>query len=157
MKISLDAGALCAKANLHFGNYTFTQSLIDSIQKYDQNNEYYTYSFCQKPNWLDVRDKFHYKVLRPSVLWLSTRVSIEEIQFKKDIFLALNQAIPISTKSKVISFSHGLSFYFYPQFYPDSHYVLNDQLDHMIKKSNYIVVPSRRVKKEMEKLFPGYS
>lgn len=156
MKISLDGGAFCTEDDLRFGTYTFSKSLIESIQKYENENEYYIYSFCSRPSWLETDKKLHYKILKPKTLWLSTRVSLEEIQQKKDIFLALNQAIPFSTRSKVISFSHGLSFYFYPQFYPDSYPALKDQLGPMINKSRYIVLPSRRVKNEMEKLFPNY-
>ena len=156
MKISADGGALCIKGNFHFGNYTFTQGLIEAIGKYDTKNEYTVYSFCKKPDWLKIKKKLHYKILKPAAFWLSTRVSIEEMSHRKDIFLALNQAIPFSTKSKIISFSHGLSFYFYPQFYPDSYLVLKDLLEPMTKRSKFIVVPSRRVKTEMSKLFPKY-
>ncbi len=156
MKISLDGGAFCTEEDLRFGNYTFSKSLIESIRKYETENEYYIYSFCPKPPWLETDKKLHYKILKPKSLWLSTRVSIEEVQQKKDIFLALNQAIPFSTRSNIISFSHGLSFYFYPQFYPDSYPALKDQLGPMVKKSRFIVVPSRRVKNELKKLFTAY-
>lgn len=156
MKISVDAGALCVGENLRFGNYYFSKSLLEAIQMYDRINEYFIYSFCQKPIWLKESKKLHYKILRPKMLWLSTRVSLEEVRQKKDIFLALNQAIPISTSSQVISFSHGLSFYFYPQFYPDSYYSLKDQLAPMIDKSRHIVVSSIRVKTELKKLFPHF-
>src|SRR3989344_3064951 len=135
MKISVDAGALCLGENLRFGNYYFSKNLLEAIQR---------------------NDKLNYKILRPKMLWLSTRVSLEEIRQKKDIFLALNQAIPISTSGQVVSFSHGLSFYFYPQFYQDSYYSLKDQLKPMVKKSRYIVVSSLRVKTELRKLFPQY-
>lgn len=157
MKISLDGGALCPKENLHFGNYTFTKNLIEAIQKYDQENEYYIYSFCKKPAWIHPNNKLYYRILIPKMFWLSTRVSIEEIRQKKSIFLALNQAIPIITNGQVISFSHGLSFYFYPQFYPDSYYALKDQLESMIKRSSHLVVASQRVRSEMKKLFPFYN
>ena len=157
MKISIDGGALCIKGNFNFGNYTFSKNLIEAIQKYDQENEYFIYSFCQKPSWLTTDKKIHYKLINPTTLWLSTRVSLEEIRYKKDIFLALNQAVPFSTRSQIISFSHGLSFYFYPKFYPDSYPALKDQLNPMIKKSRYVIVASSRVKTELKKLFPNYT
>lgn len=157
MKISADGGALCIKGNFRFGNYTFTKNLIEAIKKYDQGNEYFIYSFCQKPSWLTTDKKIDYKIINPTTLWLSTRVSLEEMRYKKDIFLALNQAVPFSTRSRIISFSHGLSFYFYPKFYPDSYPALKDQLNPMIKKSRYVIVASSRVKAELKKLFPNYS
>lgn len=156
MKISLDGGALCTKGNIRFGNYIFTQNLIEAIREFDRENDYTVYSFCQKPDWLREFQSLHYKILKPATLWLSTRVSLEEISRRKDVFLALNQAIPLSSRSRIISFSHGLSFYYYPHFYPDSYYALKDQLDPMVKRSKYVITPSRRVKSEMEKLFPDY-
>lgn len=154
MKISVDAGALCPKEEARFGNYTFTRSLIEIIQNQNKMDEYFIYSFCPKPSWLKESRTIHYQRLKPKVLWLSTRVSIEELRRKKDIFLALNQAIPISTTSRVIAFSHGLSFYFYPQYYPDSYHALKDELDTMVERSEAIVVASIRVKKELKKIYP---
>lgn len=156
MKISLDAGALCVEGMFRFGNYTFTKNLIEAVTKYDSENEYFIYSFCQKPSWLITKKLSHYKILLPKFLWLSMWVSLEEVRHKKDIFLALNQAIPISTKSRIISFTHGLSFYFYPQFYPDSYHALKDHLDPMVKRSRYIIAASSRVKAEFKKLYPDY-
>ena len=156
MKISVDAGALCVKKILRFGNYSFTRFLLEAMQKYDRQNEYFVYSFCQKPLWLKSNKKMQFKILRPKTLWLSTRVSFEEIKQKKDIFLALNQAIPLKTPSQVIAFSHGLSFLFFPRFYPDSYYSLKDLLRPMVKKSRYVVVSSWRVRKELKKLFPNF-
>ena len=156
MKISLDGGAICTNKDLHFGNYTFTKNLLAAIKQYDRENNYIVYSFCAKPIWLRLNNNIKFKSLIPKTLWLSTRVSLEEMREKKDIFLALNQAIPLSVSSRVISFSHGLSYYFFPGFYPDSFYALKDQLDPMINKSRYILVASRRVKIEMKKLYPNY-
>ncbi len=154
MKISLDAGALCTKNNERFGNYTFTKNLLESLLKYDKTNEYFCYSFCEKPDWLKTNSLFHYQVLRPRTLWLSTRVSLEELRKPKSIFLALNQAIPARTGSSVISFSHGLSFYYYPQLYQDAYYALKDQLKPMLSRSRKILVSSRKVKKEFMSAFP---
>ena len=156
MRISLDAGALCVEGNLRFGNYTFTKNLIETMVQYDGENEYFIYSFCQKPDWLKAKKLLHYQILLPKFLWLSARVSVEEIRHKKDLFLALNQAIPVSTSGRIISFTHGLSFHFYPQFYPDSYHALKDHLEPMVKRSSYIVTPSSRVKTEFKKLFPNY-
>ncbi|MBI4009247.1 glycosyltransferase [Candidatus Roizmanbacteria bacterium] len=154
MKISVDAGGLCAKINLRFGNYTFSRNLLKAIEQYDKSNEYFMYSFCSKPEWLGISNNFHYKVLHPRTFWLSSRVTWEELKLKKDIFLALNQAIPLATKSKIISFSHGLSYYFYPQYYSDSYYAFTDQLKSLVKKSELIIVSSRRVKMELIKIYP---
>ncbi|MCL4386393.1 MAG: glycosyltransferase [Cyanobacteria bacterium] len=157
MKISLDAGALCTKKRTRFGNFVFTENLIQALNLYDKKNDYFIYSFCPKPEWLNLKNHMFYKVLHPRTLWLSSRVSLEEMMNIKDIFLALNQAIPIATMGEVISFSHGLSFHFFPELYPDSYFALRDQLEPMIKRSKYVILSSIKVKREMQKLFPYYS
>ncbi len=156
MKISIDAGALCTKHDKRFGNYVMTRNLLEMINLYEKRNTYYLYSFCPKPLWLYTGKNFIYQLLRPKTFWLSTRVSLEELRFKKNIFLALNQAIPLKTQSTIIAFSHGLSFWFYPQLYPDSYYAMKDQLKPMVQKSKAIIVSSIRVKREMENIFPTY-
>jgi glycosyltransferase involved in cell wall biosynthesis len=78
---------------------------------------------------------------------------MEECLKRKDIFLALNQAAPYVTFAKVISFSHGLSFRYYPGFYHDFDR-LDDQLESMIKDSDQIVVSSSRVKREIVEHHP---
>lgn len=156
MNISIDGGAICPSHGRFFGNYIFTRNLLESLQIYDNKTTYHAYTFCPMPPWFPQSNKFLYLPLRPKALWLTCRVSIEELRSRKDIFLALNQAIPLYTSSTIISFSHGLSFYFFPQLYKDMYYALKDQLLPMIKKSKYILVSSWRVKQEMQALYPHY-
>lgn len=153
MKISIDGGALCTADDRRFGNFTFTNNLLQAFYKFDQDNKYVVYSFCKKPAWLIEKDKFRFKILKPKHFWLSTRVSIEEMKERKDIFLALNQAIPLRISGKTISFSHGLSYHLYPQLYPDSAYALEDELKIMLEKSKYMIVSSRKVKLELMKFY----
>lgn len=157
MEISLDGGALCTENNRRFGNYIFSENLIKALFQYDKGNKYFIYAFCKRPNWLKESRLIHFKTLRPKTLWLSSRVSLEELRQPKNIFLALNQAIPIASAKKIISFSHGLSFHFFPNLYGDLYYALNDQLNPMIKRSKYVIVSSRKVKKEMAKIYSKYS
>ncbi len=135
MKISVDGGALNQKNDRHFGTAVFSENLVKSLQLYDKENQYSIYTFDN---------------LKPKLFWLKGRVSFEEFKQKKDIFLALNQAVPLYTSGKVISFSHGLSYRFYPGLYSDSDVIrLNNQLKEMIKRSDKIIVSSEKVKKEL--------
>lgn len=154
MNISVDGGAVCLMNGRGFGNYIFTRNLLEALQNFDKSNRYLIYSFCTKPDWFKEHKGFSYHFLKPKTLWLSTRVSVEEVKSRKDIFLALNQAIPLVSRSTIISFSHGLSFYFFPELYADLYYALKDQLLPMVKRSKYILVSSRRVKQEMQTLYP---
>ena len=145
MKFSVDAGALCADKNHRFGNYIVTENLIKALRLYDHKNEYFFYTFCKKP---------HTKNLQPKIFWSTLRTSIEELIEKKDYYFALNQALPLFGHQKIISFSHGLSFHFYPKLYPDSAEKMKKQYEQMIKRSYKIIVPSIKVKEELISIFP---
>lgn len=142
MKISVDGGGLGAKRGERFGNYVFSENLIKALSLYDKKNHYEVYTFDR---------------LKPRLAWSKVRLSIEEFRTKKDVFLALNQAIPLFVSGKVISFCHGLSYYFYPQYYSKKDNIrLRKQLEDIIKRSDIIVVSSNKVKKELESITVKY-
>jgi glycosyltransferase involved in cell wall biosynthesis len=135
MKISVDGGALNQKDRNRFGTAVFSESLVKALHLYDKINKYYIYTF---------------ENLKPKVFWMKGRVSFEELRQNKDVFLALNQALPLYASGKIISFCHGLSYYFFPQYYSKKDVVrLNKQLREMIKKSEKIIVSSEKVKTEL--------
>ncbi len=154
MKISIDGGALCSPAAKRFGTYTFTSSILSALSEFDTSNTYYVYSFCNKPSQLSISSNIFYKVIRPKLLWMKIRVSLEQFTSRKDIYLALNQAVPLITRSKVIGFSHGLSFLYYPKLYGHANIILKNQIKHLIKKSSVLVVSSTKVRDEMLHYFP---
>lgn len=156
MKIAIDGGGYCTVLHRRFGNYTVTDNLIQSLLKYDTKNFYSIYSFCNRPTGLSLPSNWNYNLLLPRRLWMKFRVSLEEFISKKDIFLALNQAVPIYSKAKIITFSHGLSYYYFPHFYRESYIRLTMQLQPMIDKSDYIIVSSQKVKDEMREAYPSY-
>ncbi|MBI5122902.1 glycosyltransferase [Candidatus Roizmanbacteria bacterium] len=139
MKISIDGGALTPKNNQRFGTAVFSENLVKAFQLYDKKNQYHVYTFDN---------------LKPKLFWLKGRVSIEEFINKKAVFLALNQAIPFYTSGKVISFCHGLSYHFYPQYYSVKDVTrLNIQLNEMIERSDIIIVSSQKVKNELTSMY----
>lgn len=156
MKISIDGGGLCAQISTKFGNYTFVKNIFQALLKYDKKNYYSIYSFCPIPFDIHLTSLWQYKILLPTRLWMKLRVSIEEYLDRKDIFLGLNQAIPLYTHAKIISFSHGLSYYYFPHLYRESYARLTTQLIPMVKNSAYIVVSSEKVKAEMKEAYPWY-
>ncbi len=153
MKISLDAGALCAPDDNQFGNYTFTYNLVRAIAQYGKKHQYFLYSFCNKDRSIILSRNMIFKRLRPRLFWSKVRVGVEEVFRRKDLYLALNQSIPLMTFSNIISFSHGLSFKFYKGLYRN-YDTLNEQLEEMVKNSDRIVVSSKRVKNEMAEIYP---
>ena len=102
MKISVDGGGLGGKLGERYGNYVFSENLIKALSLFDRKNRYFIYTLAN---------------LKPRLAWSKIRVSIEELRAKKDVFLALNQALPLYVSGKIISFCHGLSYYFYSRFY----------------------------------------
>ena len=135
MKISVDGGALNQINDRRFGTSIFSENLVKAIKLYDKKNHYRIYTFDN---------------LKPKLFWLKGRVSLEEFKQKKDVFLALNQAIPLYTSGKIISFCHGLSYHFYPKLYSNKDVTrLNKQLKEMIKRSDKIIVSSQKVKDEL--------
>lgn len=139
MKISVDGGALNQKDSQRFGTGVFSENLVKSLQLHDNQNTYFIYTFQN---------------LRPKFFWMKIRVSLEELKKNKDIFLALNQALPLYTSGKIISFCHGLSYCFYSKFYSKKDVArLNSQLKEMIKKSDKIIVSSKKVKDELTSIY----
>lgn len=150
MRISVDAGALCQTQKT--GNFTFTENLLKALFLYDKTDDYIAYTFCRENI---SKENIKYRLLQPSFGFLKLRIAIEELINKKDIFLALNQGLPLFGPNKIISFCHGLSYYFFPQYY-SKHDVckLKKQLALMISKSNKIIVSSVKVKDELISIFP---
>ncbi len=155
MRIAIDAGGLCAPPGYKFGNYVFSFNLIQSILNYDKNNYYALYSLCQKPLELQMTGLSDYRILLPRRLWMKTRVSLEEFLQNSHVFLALNQAIPLYTRAKIIAFSHGLSYRYFPHYYRDIFWRMSIYLGEMVRRADTIIVSSRKVRKEMNELFPN--
>lgn len=136
MKISIDGGSLVRSESNKYGNQVVAENLINALLKNDTNNEYIVYK-------------------NPSSIWkIST--AIAEYQNKKDIFLALNQYIPAVHPMRVLSFSHGLSFHFFPDLYPDSARKMEQQVKNMMQISSRIIVSSAKVAGEYANEY-GYS
>ncbi len=155
MYITVDGGGFCAPADQRFGNFIVTENLIRSLMRNDTGNSYTVYSFCRyKP--YDFDKKWNYNVFGPLTLWMKVRVSIEEIMKPGQIFLALNQAIPLWTKADIISFSHGLSFYHFPHLYREGYIRFIQQFNATVRRSRYIIVSSKRVLKEFRQVYPSF-
>lgn len=138
--VSVDAAGLDTDKYHRFGNYVFSENLIRALKKFDKNNRYYFYRFER-----------HF----PRLAWMKAQVSLKEFINKKDVFLAFNQALPLYVSGKVISFCHGLSYYFFQNKYSKASLRrLKFQLKEMVCRSDYLVVSSIKVKKELAEIYP---
>ncbi|MDH7476620.1 MAG: glycosyltransferase [Microgenomates group bacterium] len=153
MKIAVDGGALVKEKK--YGTAIFSENLLKSLLKNDKKNFYYIYGLAPEPNWLINYPNKLYFFSRISLFWSTLQLSLLNFFNQPNYFLALNQAIPPFFGAKVISFSHGLSFKFFPKFYQQEFARLNQQLNLMINQATLIIVSSIKVKKEFENFFPG--
>ncbi|GAB4219285.1 MAG: hypothetical protein Fur009_4670 [Candidatus Microgenomates bacterium] len=137
MKITVDFGASYGQG--FFGTKIFSLNLRQAIEEYDKKNQYIFYDF---------------KNVKPKFFWNKIGLSLAELKNRSEVFLALNQSIPFYTNGKIISFSHGLSFYFYSQYYPKRDVDrLKNQLDEIVEKSDKIIVSSLKVKNEFLEIY----
>ena len=150
MKISVDAGALCGAHR--FGTHVITQNILEALGRFDKQNDYTGYLYKRTAH-LPTGDNLRYKVLRPSLAWMSLRVSFEEMMRPKDVYLGLSQAIPWFSKAKLLAFMHGLSFHFHKELYPDSYEALKDQVMFATSRAHKVIVSSSRVQQELSDQF----
>ncbi len=157
MKISVDGGGFCLPMYKRFGNYTFSLNLIEALSRFDKTNSYYIYSFCSRPHDLILQNNCFYNNLKPKVMWMSARVSFEELIAPKKVFLALNQAVPLVTPARIIGFSHGLSFKLFPHYYKDSYNHMNGQMHTLMRRAKQVIVSTERVRHEIGTHYPKYA
>jgi ADP-heptose:LPS heptosyltransferase len=135
MKIAVDGGGITNAPGKSFGNAIFVENFLKALSLYDKNN-YFIYTFSDKQHILREK-RLHFQTLKPSMGWMKMRLPFEEIISPKDIFLALNQALPVYTSGKKIVFSHGLSFNQYKHFYKKDYSRLKTQLENYNKKADF--------------------
>lgn len=152
MNIAVDGGALCSPPGKQFGTYRFSTELLEALAKYGKQN-YRTYTFCDVPKRIQ-QQNLVYETVKPSFAWMKWRLPLALASSKPDIFLGLNQVLPFGFKGRKIVFCHGLSFYFFPEYYKDDYKKLYNQLEDYLKDADIIVVSSVRVKQELLEINP---
>lgn len=153
MNISADGGGICLTPHKQFGNFTFSSNLFAALDLYDKENNYMVYLFPDSR----LAQKFSHiqtKQLFPQRGWMKLRVSVEEMLQPKNVFLAVNQALPLYTSAKIITFCHGLSFLKFPDLYKENVALLHAQFKDYTKCSHHIIVSSERVKEEFSTYAP---
>jgi glycosyltransferase involved in cell wall biosynthesis len=154
--IGVDAGCLSVSdKRLQVGVYQLSFNLLKSLSRVDITNEYLLYSFS--PISEDILSHFgphmENRVLKPRKFWLTARVSLEFLLRKPDIFLGLNQALPIFHPMKTIIFVYDLAFEHFPNCYLDSFNKLSWQTRYAVYHSDKIVAISYSTKNNLIKLY----
>jgi len=151
--INVDGGGLGAEKTKRYGNYVFSRSLLRALRLHDKKNKYKVYTFSPPKEKKLFGENVYLNVLRPRRGWLKWRLSWEQFIHPGRAFLALNQALPFYVGGKIIAFSHGLSFLFYPQYYPDSHLKMHRQVDEMVRRADHIIVSSKKVRDDFYQIY----
>ena len=151
--IQIDGGALNSHATNVYGTHTFSNELINALADFDTINTYTVYA--QEPI-VGIDSAIRIKVIWPRMGWMKIGISIAEIlsHNKENIFLALNQSVPMYTNGPIIGFIHGLSFMKFPHLYPDSYKRMHQQVSQLMHRARHIVVSSNKIKVELESLYP---
>jgi glycosyltransferase involved in cell wall biosynthesis len=156
MKISFDGGGLPRSNGRAYGVSIFSENLLKALATYDKKNIYFVYTLFKDQKILE-KSYVHFQTLTPRFRWMNVRVPVEELIVPKNVYLGPNQAVPSYVSGKIISFSQGLSFYFFKDMYKKEYPRLKKQLDDYMKRSHYIIASSKRVAHELKQLDPSIS
>lgn len=128
--------------------------LLLGLSKIDHKNQYLLYSFLPIPENILAKlgGNFTNLVLKPSRFWMQARLSIEQIVSPVQVFLGLNQALPLLTKSKSVVFVLDLAFELYPETFNNPQ-KLAWQTRSAVKKADRIVAISQSTKKDLGKIY----
>lgn len=156
MIIAIDAGCLGVKdERLKGGIYTIAAHLLQELGKIDKKNTYLLYSFYPiKRSLLELfGSNFKNIIVKPSKGWNKVWLPLRLKKDSPDVYLALNQALPLYHPFKIISFVHGLDFV--QDSYEDTKKLkkLKKNTDHCIRNSDRIITVSCSLKKEIEKIY----
>ncbi len=148
MKISLDGGGIQQERGKAFGNAVYIENLLKALSLYETLNTYLIYTFSDKQHLIRKKNLI-FQNLSPTWGWMKLRVPFEEIINPKEVYLALNQALPAYTSAKIITVTHGLSFYFHKDLFSKDFSRLESQRKEYLKRSDIILVSSTKIKKEI--------
>lgn len=151
LEVGVDGGALTENKLSRFGNFTVTNEIIKALSQVDFYNRYTIYTLDNYQ--LTLSHNFIFRQLWPRLAWMRFAVSLQELIRPNHIFIALNQAIPLYTRAKIIALSHGLSFMFYPEAYPDSGRRMQQQIKQLIKRATVLIVTSKKIKDSFNDIF----
>ena len=132
MRIGVDAGSLSEYQKT--GVSRFSLSLLKQLKKIDKENQYLIFD---KP-----RCGWRY-------FWLPLLVYLNKV----DVFLGLNQALPIILPCPSVVLIYDLAFEYFPESYSDHGRRLKRLTRHAVKKADKIIVLSQSTKKDLIKLY----
>ncbi|MFA6005199.1 MAG: glycosyltransferase [Patescibacteria group bacterium] len=150
-RVAIDGGALVPDSAKQFGNFTFAKELITALGNIDRTNAYTIYALNDVS--IKLPANFEVKKITPARGFMSVRITLEGLMKNPDVFLALNQALPLFTRARVIAFNHGLSFLKFPELYPDSAGKMGSQIKKLMSRSEKIIVSSSRVKTHFNDIY----
>lgn len=136
MIIGIDAGALAEKEKTGIARQT--KAILNWLKENDLRHRYFIYD-RPKRGW--------------RYFWLPLLVYLNKV----DVFLGLNQALPIFLTCPSVVVVHDLAFEYYPETFPDKGRRLRRLTRQAVKKATHIIARSVSTKKDLIKLYrvPG--
>ncbi|MBU0619373.1 glycosyltransferase family 4 protein [Patescibacteria group bacterium] len=156
MIIGIDAGSLGIKdARLKVGTYQVAVNFLKQLKFIDNKNEYRLYSFS--PIAENLLEKFGSNVknvvVRPKYGWRYIGLPLSFFINRVDIFLGLNQSLPLTSFSPSIVIVYDLAFEHFPERYPDSYKKMRARTLLAVKRANKIIAISETTKKDLINLY----
>ncbi len=154
MKIGVDAAVLGHNNGVKAGNYYLTHNLLKALGKIDRKNEYFLYSFKPIPKEIIkyYPENFQNLVLQPQNGWMQFRLSWEQITKPVDVFLGLNQALPLWVRSKTVVFCLDLAFEKFAKFFAHAAKI-SWQTKRAVRNAERIIAISKGTRDDLQSLY----
>lgn len=134
MKIGVDAGALKETGRQRTGVNRLTVNLLLQLKKIDKKNQYLIFD-NPRPGW--------------RYFWLPLLVFLNKV----DVFLGLNQALPVFLPCQSVVLVYDLAFEYFPECFPDRGRRLKRITRQAVKRATKIIAISQSTKKDLIKLY----
>lgn len=150
MKIGIDAGALGGKKPFVSGNFQLADRLIFNLCRLNRKITFVLYSMDPINSTIMMKygNNVINKIVKPRRFWNSLGLSIELLVNPVDLFLGLNQHLPLFNVTKSVIFILDLAYKIYPELFNNKHKIsLMTRL--AIKKADAVIAISASTKKDI--------
>lgn len=156
MNIGIDCGSLSISDDrLKTGVYRLSAELLVNLSKIDRKNRYFLYTFLplEKEIQNNLGGNFQNKIIKPRFGWSKLSLSREILLRRPDIFLGLNQAVPLYHPAKNLILVYDLAFELFPDAYPKIAGKLSRQTKNAAGSADKIIAISKATKNDLIRLY----
>lgn len=159
--MTIGINAIAAFKNPRTGVEEYVYQLIKNLAKNNKSKgqNFVLYSSDESDFDFKLPSNFKIKKLKwPLPMWTQTRLSIEMIRNKPEVFFIPVHVIPFIHPANSIATIHGLEYEYYPEMYPLKHLrYLRWSTKYALKKARKIIAVSENTKKDLINLYKADS